>query len=294
MKDYYELLGVAKSASDDEIKKAYRKLALQFHPDRNKSADAAGKFKEVTKAYEVLSDSQKRKTYDQFGQAAFEGNAGQGAPGQGPFGGGQAGQWGPFTYSYSSSGGDGGADFNNGGFSDPFEIFEQFFGGGFTQSRARRPSYQLTIDFMDAVHGIQKTVNIDNKEETVKIPPGVDDGTRIRFEKYDIIVRVRQSSNFTREGYDIISEKEISFPQAAMGTELEVETIDGKIKVKIPAGTQPGSIVRLRERGVMHVRGNARGDHYLKIKIVVPKHLTSRQKELLKELENTHEKKTWF
>src|SRR5258706_8272239 len=120
-KDFYEVLGVAKSATDDEIKRAYRKLAIQYQPDKNKTPEAAEKFKEVTHAYEVLSDQQKRQTYDQFGAAAFE--QGAAAGGQGPFGGGQAGgQYGPFTYSYSTNAGDGGFDF--GGFSDPFEIFE--------------------------------------------------------------------------------------------------------------------------------------------------------------------------
>src|SRR3989344_9484383 len=125
-KDYYQILGVSKTASVGEIKKAYRKLALMYHPDKNKSKDAEAKFKEITKAYEVLSDSQKRQAYDQFGHSAFE----QGfAGGQGPFGGfGQAGRQGPFTYTYTTSGSrDFGFDF--GGFSDPFEIFEQFFFG---------------------------------------------------------------------------------------------------------------------------------------------------------------------
>src|SRR3990170_1330506 len=132
-KDYYQTLGVTKSASTDEIKKAYRKLALQYHPDRNKGKDSDAKFKEVTKAYEVLSDPQKRQTYDQFGHAAFEQGAGQGPFGGaggpfggagGPFGGGRAGQYGPFSYTYTTDGGN--ADY--GGFADPFEIFEQFFG----------------------------------------------------------------------------------------------------------------------------------------------------------------------
>jgi DnaJ-class molecular chaperone len=148
--DYYEVLGVTKSASADEVKKAYRKLALQYHPDRNKSKDAADKFKEITHAYEVLSDPQKRQTYDQFGSAAFEQGAGQ-SPFSGGFGGfgQQGGQYGPFSYSYSTSN-TGGFDF--GGFSDPFEIFEQFFGGGFTQ-QARRAVYSIAIDFLDSVNG---------------------------------------------------------------------------------------------------------------------------------------------
>src|SRR4030067_1782405 len=151
-KDFYKILGVSKNSSADEIKRAYRKLALQYHPDKNKSKDAAEKFKEVSKAYEVLSDSQKRQTSDQFGAAAFE----QGGPGQGPFGKGGF-QQGPFTYTYTT-GGDY-SDFDFGGFSDPFEIFAQFFGGQspFGQ-RERRPTYQISIDFMEAVKGAQKRV----------------------------------------------------------------------------------------------------------------------------------------
>jgi DnaJ-class molecular chaperone len=294
--DYYDILGVSKSASADEIKKAYRKLALQFHPDRNKSKDASDKFKEVTKAYEVLSDSQKRQTYDQFGAGAFE----QGGPtGQGPFGGGgpfggfggqQGGQYGPFSYTYSTGGTDGGFDF--GGFSDPFEIFEQFFGGGFSQ-RQQRQVYSLNITFEEAVHGTEKKVSIDGKSQTIKIPAGVDSGSRIRFGDYDVLLQVSNSDKFTRQGYDIVSENELSFAQAALGTELAIETVDGEVKVKIPAGTQPNAVIRLREKGINHVRGAGRGDHYVRIKVVVPKHLTNKQKDLLKEFEK-EKKKGWF
>jgi len=165
--DYYQLLGVSKSATSDEIKRAYRKQALQHHPDRNKSKDAADKFKEVNRAYEVLSDSQKRQAYDQYGKAAFEQGGPGGAQGAGgPFGGGTGGQGsasrnGPFTYTYSS-GGDGGAGFDSGGFTDPFEIFEQFFGGGSPfGSRQRRPTYSLSIDFIPSLRnlGSERTSN---------------------------------------------------------------------------------------------------------------------------------------
>jgi molecular chaperone DnaJ len=159
-KDYYQVLGVNKSASEAEIKKAYRKLALQYHPDRNKgNKESEAKFKEVTKAYEVLSDPQKKQAYDQYGHAAFEQGAGQGPFGAGgPFGGQGGGQYGPFTYTYTSNGGQGGG-FDFGGFSDPFEIFEQFFGGGNPFGRQqRRPIYSLRIDFMDAVKGITKKI----------------------------------------------------------------------------------------------------------------------------------------
>lgn len=286
-KDYYTVLGVLKTADGQEIKKAYRKLALEYHPDRNKSKEAADKFKEVTKAYEVLSNEEKRRTYDQVGHAAFEqgfGGAGGGGPfgGGNPFGGGQGGQYGPFTYSYSTNGGQG--DF--GGFTDPFEIFEQFFGGAspFGQ-RQRRPSYSLRISFDEAVHGAEKQVTVNNKNQKIKIPPGVDRGSRIRFGDYDVVIEVTPDSRFGREGYNIISEKEVSYPRAALGGEVEIDTIDGPVKIRIPSGTQPETLIRLAGRGVKRLQGSGRGDHYVKIRVTVPKKLTKQEKELLEELE---------
>ncbi len=292
-KDYYEILGLKKGASEADIKKAYRKLALQYHPDRNKGDKVAeGKFKEVTKAYEVLSDPQKKQTYDQFGEAAFE----QGAAG-GPFGGfgGFGGQQGPFTYTYSTSG-DGAQGFDFGGFSDPFEIFEQFFGGAnpFSQRAQRRPTYSLSISFMDAVKGVTKKVNLDGKVQTLKIPAGVNDGSRIRFGETDVVLDVAPDKKFKRQGWDIVTEEEVSFPRAALGDELYVETVQGPVKIKIPAGTQPETLVRLRGKGVKMLRGSGFGDHYVKIKITVPKNLTGKQKELLKEFEGEHKKSGWF
>lgn len=286
-KDFYKILGVSKNATDQEIKSAYRKLALQYHPDRNKTKEAEDKFKEVTKAYEVLSDSQKRQTYDQFGAAAFE----QGAAGGNPFAGGFGGQQGPFSYTYTTNG----QGFDFGGFTDPFEIFEQFFGGGspFGQ-RQRRPVYSITIDFMEAVKGVTKKVTIDRKQETIKIPQGVDNGSRIRFENYDVVVDVLRSSKFIREGYDIITDEEIPFYQAILGIELPVETIDEKVTIKIPSGTQPGTVIRLKGRGVHHLRGGGRGDQYVRIKVTIPKNISGHQKELLKEFEKDSGKKGWF
>src|SRR6185295_17969174 len=165
--NYYKLLGVSKNASDIEIKKAYRKLALDFHPDRNKSKEAETKFKEINKAYEVLSDPKKKQTYDSMVHQAFEQNAYQGGGGGpfGGFGGAQSGQYGPFTYTYSTN--DGGQGFDFGGFSDPFEIFEQFFGGASPfGNRQARPAYSLTIEFMEAVRGVTKRVTIDGKTQT--------------------------------------------------------------------------------------------------------------------------------
>lgn len=296
-KDYYQLLGVTKSATADEIKKAYRKLALQYHPDRNKGKDTEGKFKEVTKAYEVLSDPQKKQTYDQFGHAAFEQGAGQGPFGGaqgGPFGGFGQQQGGPFSYTYST-GGDGGAGFDFGGFNDPFEIFEQFFGGASPFGRQqRRQAYSLTIDFLEAVHGTTKKVSINGKSQTIKIPAGVDEGSRIRFGDYDVVVSVNPDRRFQREGFDIIGTLEISFAQAALGGEVNIETIDGDLKLRIPSGTQPGTAIRLRGKGVPHLHGNGRGDHYVRIKVTVPKHLTGKQKELLEQFQKENGKKSWF
>jgi DnaJ-class molecular chaperone len=296
-KDYYQVLGVGKSATAQEIKSAYRKLALEYHPDRNKSKEADAKFKEVTKAYEVLSNEEKRRTYDQVGHAGFEQGGFGGAQGGGPFGGfggpfggaqgRQGGQYGPFTYSYSS-GGQGGANFDFGGFSDPFEIFEQFFGGASPfGSRQRRPSYSIKINFDEAVHGTEKQVNINGKSQKIKIPAGVDSGQRMRFGEYDVVINVTPDPKFAREGYDIVSEKEVSFPQAALGGEMSVQTVDGEVKIRIPAGTQPETVIRLAGRGVKHVQGSGKGDHYVRIKIAVPKKLSREQKDLLEKLEKT-------
>lgn len=293
--DFYKILGIPKTATTDEIKKAYRKLALQYHPDRNKSKEAEEKFKEVTKAYEVLSDSQKRQAYDQFGSAAFDSSAGSGPFGQGgPFGG-FGGQQGPFSYTYTTNGGGPqGFDFGGGGFSDPFEIFEQFFGGASPFGRAqRRTTYSLTISFIEAVTGVTKRVELAGKTQAIKIPAGVDNGSRIRFGDYDIVIEVTPDRRFRREGYDIISDKEISFAQAALGDTIEVETVQDVIKIKIPSGTQPETLVRLRGKGVRMIRGSGHGDHYVRIKITVPKNLSSRQKELLKEFEDS-KKHGWF
>lgn len=288
--DYYSLLGVAKGATQDEIKKAYRKLALQYHPDRNKTKEAEEKFKEITKAYEVLSDPQKRQTYDQFGSAAFEqGGAGAG----GPFGGfGGFNQGGPFSYTYSSNGG--GFDF--GGFSDPFEIFEQFFGGASPFGRQeRRPVYSLQLSFMEAVKGTEKEVSIENKKQKIKVPAGVDSGTRMRFDTFDIVFDVTPDKKFQREGADVISNEEISFPQAVLGGELSVETVEGAVTIKIPAGTQPETLVRLRGKGVQRLRGSGKGDHYVRIKVAIPKTLSKKQKELLEEFDKEgSNKKSWF
>lgn len=281
-RDYYEILGVGKSASVDEIKRAYRKLALEWHPDRNKAAGANEKFKEINEAYAVLSDPKKRETYDQFGHAAQ----------QSPFGEGFR-QQGPFTYTWSTGGGSPfGFDFSQ--TIDPFEIFEQFFGSGFgrTQTRPRRDVYEITIDFMEAVKGAMKEVHLPrgragegSVRRTIRIPAGVDAGSRIRFDNFDIVIEVRPDKQFKREGNDLIVEQEITYSQAALGAVVDVPTIDGPLKIRIQPGTQPGTLIRLRGKGVPSIHGGSRGDQYVRILLHVPIHLSRRERELLEELD---------
>lgn len=291
-KDFYKVLGVNKNATQQDIKKAYRKLALEYHPDKNKTKEAEQKFKEISKAYEVLSDPQKRQTFDQFGAGAFEGAGPQG-PFGGPFGG-QQGQYGPFTYTYTTGNA---GDFDFGGYTDPFEIFRQFFGGEspFGGQRQRRPIYSISIGFMEAVKGVEKTVNIGGKTQKIKIPAGVDNGSRIRFGEYDVLIEVASHPKFQRQGYDVVSQAEISFSQAALGDVINVETVQGDVKLRIPAGTQPGTVFRLAQKGIKQLRSTSKGDHYVQIKVQVPKNLTGRQKELLKEFQREPGKKRgWF
>ncbi len=290
-RDYYEILGVSKSASDVELKAAYRKKALEWHPDRHqgdkKAAEA--KFKEINEAYEVLSDSQKKAAYDQYGHAAFQQGGFGNAAGQSPFAGGGTYRQGPFTYSYSTGGGGQGFDFSDFGFSDPFEIFEQFFGGGGgspfgARSRAHKQVYSLQIDFIDAAKGVSKEVDVDGKRKTIKIPAGVDDGMRIRFDEFDVVVSVRPDSRFKRDGNDIYIDMEISYADAALGTVIEVPTIEDTVNLRIKPGIQPGTLMRLRGKGIPDVRGGGRGDEYVRLVVTVPTHLSRRQKELLEEL----------
>jgi len=344
-RDYYEVLGLEKGASSDEVKKAYRKLARKYHPDVNKQPDAEEKFKEVQAAYETLSDPQKKAQYDRFGHAD---------PNQG-FGG--------------FGGGAGGADF--GGFGDIFDMF--FGGGGRRNPNAPRQGsdlqYTMTIEFTEAVFGkdteirIPKEENCDTcmgsgakpgtKPETctvchgtgqqeqvqntpfgrvvnrrvcmkcsgtgkmikekcptchgngkiktqktipINIPAGVDNGMQVRVTGQGepginggppgdlyIVLRVREHEFFEREGQDIYCEMPITFVQATLGDEIEVPTLTGRVKLKIPAGTQTGTFFRIKGKGVPSVRGKQQGDQHVRVKIVTPKNLSERQKELLRE-----------
>lgn len=275
-RDYYDILGVSKSASADEIKSAYRKLALKFHPDRNKEPDAEAKFKEINEAYQVLSDTKKKQAYDQFGHAAFDPASGMGGN---PFSGGF--QQGPFTWTYSTSGGQN--PFEGSDFGDPFEIFEAFFGGG-GFSRTRRQRYSLTVEFMEAVKGAEKRVTIEGKERTIKIPAGANDGTRLRFDDFDITLDVKPDDRYKRDGYDLFVDEEISFPMAVLGGTVEVPTLDNKLKLKVRPGTQSHTLVRLRGEGVQHLQGRGKGDLYVRLIVQVPEKLNKEQRKLIEQL----------
>lgn len=291
-RDYYEVLGVSKSASDDEIKKAYRKLAVKYHPDKNPGdKEAEAKFKEAAEAHEVLSDKQKRARYDQFGHAGVGGASG--------FGGGAAGN--PFGGGFNFNGQNFNFDFSGGGGGMFDDILEGLF--GFSGGRARRPrrgaDYQttVTVSFEEAIFGTTKTVDLENGSLKVKIPAGIDDGMSIRLrgkggaapekgaEAGDLYVRVRVKphKNLTREGTIILSEHKIDIVEAALGTEIEVETVDGKVIMKVPAGTQSGTPFKLSGHGVPFRADGDRGPHIVTVIVETPKNLSKKQKELLEE-----------
>lgn len=198
--------------------------------------------------------------------------------GHNPFAGGF--QQGPFTWSYTTSGGN---PFEGADFADPFEIFESFFGGGFGRA-ARRPRYSLTIDFMEAVKGTEKEVQIEGKKRTIKIPAGANDGTRIRFDDFDVTVNVRPDKQFQRDGYDLFVEAQVPFTTAALGGMIVVPTIDDSLKLKIRPGTQSHTLVRLRGEGVKHLQHSGRGDLYVRVMVTVPEKLSREQRQLLEQL----------
>ena len=353
-RDYYEVLGINKNASADEIKRAYRKMAKKYHPDVNKSADAEEKFKEVNEAYEVLSDPDKKAAYDRYGHAAFE----QGAGGAGGFGG-----------------------FNAGGFEDfDFgDIFGSFFGGGGGRASSRRNNgpqqgedrfVQLEIDFMDAIKGKKAEIQINydeqcthcmgtgaasssditncsrcggtgtirtqqrspfgtfvnettcpdcngtgkkitkacpnchgkgyiNKTITVElnIPAGINTHQQLRVAgkgyrgknggpNGDLYVEiyVRPHKHFVRHNDDIQIEVPVSSVDATLGCEVDVPTVYGDVTMKIPAGTQSCAVMRLKGKGVKHLRGDGYGDQYVKVNVQIPKKLTRKEKELYEQL----------
>lgn len=271
-RDYYEILGVSRSATADDLKKAYRKQALEWHPDRNKSPEAEGRFKEINEAYEVLSNSQKRQTYDQYGHSAFHAGA-SGRSSQGPS-----------NYSYYSTGSNPFENFNFGNFSDPFDIFAEFFGGGSPFSRQpQKPHYSLKVDFMEAIKGAEKSVSVGGKSHKIKIPPGSDSGTHLRFQDFDISLSVLPHSTFKRDGADIYTDISVPFTTAILGGTIDAPTVWGSVKLKVRPGTQPSSLVRLKDQGVPHIGSTKRGDQYVRFVIHIPEKLSRHQKQLLEE-----------
>ena len=291
-RDYYEILGVSKNASDDEIKKAYRKLAVKYHPDKNPGdKEAEAKFKEINEAHDVLSDKQKRARYDQFG------HAGVGGAGGNPFGGAAGNPFGGFDFNGQTFS----FDFGGGGLDD---ILGNLFGFGAGARRPRRGAdYQtsVTLTFEEAIFGATKNVTIDGATLKVKIPAGIDDGMSIRLrgkggpapegatEKGDLYVkiRVKPHKHLTREGAIILSEERINMVDAALGCEIEVETVDGTVTMKVPAGTQSGTPFKLSGHGVPFRADGDRGPHIVTIIVETPKNLSRKQKELLEEFKNT-------
>jgi DnaJ-class molecular chaperone len=280
-RDHYEVLGVAKTASEDELKKAYRKLARQHHPDRNpgdKKADAS--FKEVQEAYSVLSDKDKRAKYDQFGFAAQGPGMGQG----------------PGGFDFSSAGFDPGA-FDS---ADLGDILRRMGMGGGEEGparrgkRARRPAQdqeaEANIPFLTAALGGRLALEIGGQSVELKIPAGVEEGKRLRLGGQgpgggDLYLRlhIEPHAYFRREGNSVVLDVPLSLAEAAMGTRVEVPTIDGqRLTVKVPAGASSGSRLRLRGKGI------AGGDQYIEIEVVVPKVADDRGRELVEELARLH------
>jgi len=310
-RDYYKILGVARGSSQAEIKKAYRKLALQFHPDRNPNdKQAEEKFKEANEAYQVLSDVDKRAKYDQLGSEYSQWQQ-RGAPG----GGFNWGQWtsdgpGGVHVEYSGDPNDvfGG---RMGGFSD---FFEQIFGGagGFEPAmrggRAARaasqptPVYEqpVTITLAEAFQGGERLLQTDGRRLEVKIPAGARSGTKIRMagtgpagpsgQASDIylVIDVADDARFSREGDDLHTEVETDLYTAVLGGEISVPTLDGKVLLKIPAGTQPGQSFRIKGKGMPELKGQERGDLFAKIKVRIPNTLDADEKKLFEQLRSAN------
>lgn len=308
--DYYTLLGVARTATADEIKKAYRKLAMKYHPDKNPGDKASeDKFKDVSEAYEVLSDAKTRKAYDQFGHAGAQSGGpaagyyqrGPGGPGQDPFGGG-------FDYSQFR----GGQHYSSDSAYDLFnDLFGDVFGGaagarrGPVRSRGSDLKYNLQISFEDAARGLEKQIRFlrdrGGREEqahlAVSIPAGVKPGQRLKLrgegdsgsnggEAGDlyVVVSIAEHPLFKRVENDITMDLPINFVEAILGTEVEVPTLVGRATVKVPAGTHPGQTFRLRGKGFPELNGKASGDLLLKVVVDVPKSLTDEQKATIRQL----------
>lgn len=291
-KDYYKVLGVARGASADEIRSAYRKLAMKYHPDRNAgNKQAEDKFKEVNEAYQVLSDTQKRARYDQLGSAYSDYQRRGGTPG-----GFNWGDWGTSPGGTRSQA----VDFNDlfggsGGFSD---FFNSFFGGasgsvefGQPRPRAAAQEYPLSISLREAYEGTTRQLSLGSLRKQVNIPAGAKTGTKIRITQAapdggDVYLKVtvEADANFEREADDLTTTTTIDVFTALLGGEAEVQTMTGRVKLTIPAGTQPEQKFRLTGRGMPRLKAPAeKGDLYVKVKVRLPKSLSDEQISLLKK-----------
>lgn len=313
-KDYYKILGVERGAKDADIKKAYRKLALKYHPDRNPGDKAAEeKFKEINEAYQVLSDTEKRTRYDQLGQAYSTWQQRGGAPGN--F------NW--DEWSTRNAGGQGGVrvdvgnldDLFGGGFSD---FFESIFGGmgraagGGTRTRRQATNMRsapvtyeqpVAISFQEAYRGSERTIQVDGRRLEVKIPAGAKTGTRVRVQgggptsqggqpnDLHLVIEVTPDPRFERRENDLYTDAAVDLFTAVLGGQVSVVTPGGNVLLTIPAGTQPGQTFRLSGRGMPHLRSpKTFGDLYVKVKVTIPRRLTQEQRsifEKLKQLNST-------
>jgi len=293
-KDYYQALGVSKDASLEEIKKAFRKLAVKYHPDKNPGdKEAEEKFKEINEAYAVLSDPEKKAQYDRFGSSGFHQR---------------------YTQEDIFRGFDVGDMFRDMGFGTD-EIFSRIFGHGgpghhrgFHYNVGRQPgenfTMELKISFREAFSGVEKRVSFkrnDKREDIkVKVPAGIETGAKLKVhgkggegqrggEPGDLILNIQVGGDpqLVREGNDIVMEKQIRFTEAALGVAVNVQTLDGTKRIKVPAGIQPGTRIRLKGLGFPKMSGEGRGDFYVRIGVSVPEQLTASQRELLQRLADT-------
>jgi DnaJ-class molecular chaperone len=290
--DYYKALGVDKKASPEEIKKAFRKLAVKYHPDRNPNDKAAeDKFKDINEAYAVLSDPKKKEEYDTFGSSGFHKQYSQEDIFRGF----------DFGNAYKDMGAGGGED-----------IFSRLFGGSFSRGGARGGfrggpqrggdlEMEVEISFRDAAQGAEKQIafrrNGQREELKIKIPAGVDNGSKIRLTGKGgqgegggpdgdlfLTMRVLPDQLFTREGGDLFVDRTIPFSAACLGTSLDVPTLESDKRIKVPAGIQPGTKIRLKGCGLKPLGSNSKGDLYVKVAVHVPETLNAEQKKLVEEL----------